>query len=130
MEKVQGKRRKNDKISALGNSQSTEAKNVLIIPHTCIHANSTDLDQAAPKIVIFTLFDLAAYKYHIYSNLIRVYTVCHCQLDVHPTGDQATRSNNILLWRLITDLCSTVILSLLLIQEGKFSDERMCIITG
>ena len=56
------------------------------------------------------------------------------QSDPHPTGDQEVvgsipaRSGNILLWRLIDlGIISTVILSLLLIQEGHWSvfGERM-----
>ena len=57
------------------------------------------------------------------------------QLDARPTGDQEvagstpTEVGNILSWRLIMEF-STVILSLLLIQEGQLSVSggRMCTI--
>ena len=54
------------------------------------------------------------------------------QLDVHPTGDQEVvdpyQICNILSWRFDHEIISTVILSLLLIQEGQLSvsGERIC----
>ena len=58
------------------------------------------------------------------------------QLDARPTGDQEVAGStpaevvNIISWRLIMKFFSTVILSLLLIQEGQLSvsGERMCTI--
>ena len=58
------------------------------------------------------------------------------QLDASPTGDQEVAGStpaevgNILSWRLIMKIFSTVILSLPLIQEGQLSVscERMCTI--
>ena len=60
------------------------------------------------------------------------------QSDVHTTGDREvvgsipSGSGNILSWRFYHEICSTVILSLLLIQEGQLSvsGERMCTSTG
>ena len=58
------------------------------------------------------------------------------QLDACPTGDQEVTGSipakvgNILLWSLIMNLFSTVILFIPLIQEGQLSvsGERMCTI--
>ena len=58
------------------------------------------------------------------------------QIDARPTGDQEVAGStpaevgNILSWRFDYEIFSTVILSLLLIQEGQLSvsGERMCII--
>ena len=54
------------------------------------------------------------------------------QLDARPkvAGLTPTEVGNILSWRLISEIFSTVILSLSLIQEGQLSvsGERMCTI--